>query len=382
MGFSILFQTYALDLEPRITKTAAGLREQILLDFDSDSSNSSDNDKRDEAENSRRIPSHSTTNSLDTSSAANSFPTLSANRKLEPGTLKKNLPVAKKKSFNQEKLVIKKDPVRVTKKDPMRRVEKKDPLRMVEKKDPLRMMESKDPLRVVKRAKELFIKVEKMDPLRMVEKKDPLRMIESKDPVRVGKRAKELFIKVEKMDPLTVKKMLEEDPLRGVNKKKKDPLGVLKSLAKDPLGSPSEEKRDLVRVVKKDKMGPLGGEEKDSIKDKVVETKVDLLWVVEGISTGSSFNVAIPKEGQGRTRIPVVVVKTEPEEVEGKKHPCHICDKLFSSRGSLYTHRRTHYGIRPFGCNHCEHTFYAKSNLKIHMKRHHIDEQARKGSRF
>ncbi len=337
MGFSILFQTYALDLEPSITKTAAGLREQILLDFDSDSSNSSDNDKRDEAENSRRIPSHSTTNSLDTSSAANSFPTLSANRKLEPGTLKKNLPVAKKKSFNQEKLVIKKDPVRVTKKDPMRRVEKKD----------------------------------------------PLRMMESKDPLRVVKRAKELFIKVEKMDPLTVKKMLQEDPLRGVNTKKKDPLGVLKSLAKDPLGSPSEEKKDLVRVVKKDKMGPLGGEEKDSIKDKVVETKVDLLWVVEGISTGSSLNLAaIPKKGQRRTRIPVVVVKTEPEEVEGKKHPCHICDKLFSSRGSLYTHRRTHYGIRPFGCNHCEHTFYSKSNLKIHMKRHHIDEQARKGSRF
>jgi hypothetical protein len=41
---------------------------------------------------------------------------------------------------------------------------------------------------------------------------------------------------------------------------------------------------------------------------------------------------------------------------------------VFSSRGSLYTHTRTHYNLRPYGCTLCHRNFLSKPNLKAGLR--------------
>ena len=49
---------------------------------------------------------------------------------------------------------------------------------------------------------------------------------------------------------------------------------------------------------------------------------------------------------------------------------------MFSTRGSLYMHRRLHFDIRPYGCGTCARTFRSKLNLRTHMVRYHADRAA------
>lgn len=71
---------------------------------------------------------------------------------------------------------------------------------------------------------------------------------------------------------------------------------------------------------------------------------------------------------QERTRLHIQIVH------EGKKlFKCEICDKCYSSRGSLKTHQIIHSDVRPFICNYCGRGFNSRYGLDEHMHTHTDD---------
>ncbi|KAJ2580025.1 hypothetical protein GGH95_002803, partial [Coemansia sp. RSA 1836] len=55
-----------------------------------------------------------------------------------------------------------------------------------------------------------------------------------------------------------------------------------------------------------------------------------------------------------------------------RPHTCEACDRSFSDSSSLARHRRTHTGVRPYGCDHhgCAKRFTRKTSLRKHMLTH------------
>ena len=54
---------------------------------------------------------------------------------------------------------------------------------------------------------------------------------------------------------------------------------------------------------------------------------------------------------------------------EAGKWVCKLCDKEFSTQGSLYIHNKVHEGIR-YHCPICENSYTAKANLQKHLQKH------------
>ncbi|XP_021199530.3 zinc finger protein 254 [Helicoverpa armigera] len=49
---------------------------------------------------------------------------------------------------------------------------------------------------------------------------------------------------------------------------------------------------------------------------------------------------------------------------------CHICGKMFFTKGTLSTHMMTHEDTKPFKCEFCQMTFRARGNLQSHISLH------------
>ncbi|XP_071995837.1 uncharacterized protein [Engystomops pustulosus] len=53
-----------------------------------------------------------------------------------------------------------------------------------------------------------------------------------------------------------------------------------------------------------------------------------------------------------------------------KLFPCSECDKFYSSKASLYIHRKHHTGKKPYSCSECKKGFLHKSKLTRHERTH------------
>lgn len=49
-------------------------------------------------------------------------------------------------------------------------------------------------------------------------------------------------------------------------------------------------------------------------------------------------------------------------------YKCSICDRKFAHNSNLTRHERLHSGDRPFSCDHCRKTFSRKDKLELHRK--------------
>ncbi|XP_031837799.1 uncharacterized protein LOC116429230 isoform X2 [Nomia melanderi] len=56
------------------------------------------------------------------------------------------------------------------------------------------------------------------------------------------------------------------------------------------------------------------------------------------------------------------------------RFPCDECDKRFSTKPNLVTHKRIHSGVRNFTCDQCGKSFIQKGNLEAHFLTHSADK--------
>ncbi len=50
--------------------------------------------------------------------------------------------------------------------------------------------------------------------------------------------------------------------------------------------------------------------------------------------------------------------------------PCNICGKMFTQRGTMTRHMRSHLGLKPFACEECGMRFTRQYRLTEHMRVH------------
>ena len=58
------------------------------------------------------------------------------------------------------------------------------------------------------------------------------------------------------------------------------------------------------------------------------------------------------------------------DENKEKPFKCDLCDKFFSHKQSLRTHKQLHTGEKPFQCEICNKSFARKAHLQGHMNTH------------
>ncbi|CAL4063986.1 unnamed protein product [Meganyctiphanes norvegica] len=82
--------------------------------------------------------------------------------------------------------------------------------------------------------------------------------------------------------------------------------------------------------------------------------------------TNEQYNASIMKFDSG---VPHTLV-THNSHIEDKPYKCSICNKVFSEKGNLKQHMKTHTGEKPHLCEQCSKRFTLRRDLIQHMRVH------------
>jgi uncharacterized Zn-finger protein len=66
--------------------------------------------------------------------------------------------------------------------------------------------------------------------------------------------------------------------------------------------------------------------------------------------------------------------KNQKTKAETMSRKCEVCNKVFSTKGHLVRHKRTHIGDKPYQCDVCNKSFSKSGTLIIHKRTHTGDK--------
>jgi uncharacterized Zn-finger protein len=66
--------------------------------------------------------------------------------------------------------------------------------------------------------------------------------------------------------------------------------------------------------------------------------------------------------------------KNQKTKAETMSRKCEVCNKVFSTKGNLVRHKRTHIGDKPYQCDVCNKSFSKSGTLTIHKRTHTGDK--------
>lgn len=113
---------------------------------------------------------------------------------------------------------------------------------------------------------------------------------------------------------------------------------------------------------------------------EVCTEKCGLQLLADAIEQKESEQMNNP-DNSTRTSPPLLETSPEPStstakpsSYKNKQLKCAYCPKLFSHRGDMNKHLRTHTGEEPYSCHICHRKFKHTSNLKRHLTVHSGDK--------
>ncbi|XP_031625593.1 zinc finger protein 845-like [Contarinia nasturtii] len=107
-------------------------------------------------------------------------------------------------------------------------------------------------------------------------------------------------------------------------------------------------------------------EEDEVLDDSSSDDDLPLSAVVEELHLPKKPNPKRIRKSSTKTSTPVEIIYT-----------CDLCPSKFFKKHRYTAHLRTHQGLKPWKCDHCERDFQKYANLSRHIASKHVDSEAK-----